>query len=243
MAEEISKEMTERAVVLKRSKRKHLERSCVTRSLLSGQILGNNVKTDSSFGNVCASIDTLPESTDTEILYLNPQTPKWSLVEKFAELSQLDESGLDDDQEHISRELLQCSEYTENNKTYRANEVHLDPLKKKGRNCSKYLKPRELQNDASVKQRAPKLREQNVEECTPGGAENKKKGGNDPPDKKLLKKCQDNKNARLFAAMKKRDNVEYGGQGGTCCDDSYREELSISEGASLPHPGFIDTQI
>ncbi|XP_044218255.1 zinc finger protein 771 [Thunnus albacares] len=208
MAEEMSPKMTEKAGVLKRSKRKHQERHYVTQSLPSGQISGNNVKTDSSFGGFCTGMDSLSESTDTGILYLNPQTPNWSLVEKFAELSPGHESGLNDDQDNSSGELLQCSEYAENNKIYRANEVHLDSLKKEKRNCSKYLKTREVQNDTSVKQRAPKLREQNVEECAPGEAVNKKKNGNNPPDEKLLEKCEDKKIPRLLAAMKKRSGVD-----------------------------------
>lgn len=205
MAEEMSTQMTERAVVIKRSTRKHQDWHCVSQSLPSGQSSGNNVKTDCSFGNICTGMNSFSESTDTGILYLNPQTPNWSLVEKFAELSPGDESGLNDDQDDSSRELLQCSEYTENNKIYGANEVHSDALKKKERNCSKYLKAREVQNDASAKPSAPKLRELNVDDCAQVGAVNKKKNAT---DKKLLKKCKDKMIPRLFAAMKKRSGVD-----------------------------------
>ncbi|KAM7410592.1 hypothetical protein PAMA_001837 [Pampus argenteus] len=173
MSEEMPpSQKTEGANVIKRSKRKQHD---VTQSLPCGQISGDHVKTDSS-------------CTDTGVLYLNPQTPSWCLVEKFAELSPEDEPGLNDDQQdHSSGELLQCFEHTENN----------NAVKKKERDCSKYLK------ETSGKQGAPKLRELNVAECGPGGAVNKKKNRNNP-DKKTLKKCEDDKTSRLFAAMKKR---------------------------------------
>ncbi|XP_044055030.1 zinc finger protein 648 [Siniperca chuatsi] len=209
MADEISPRMSDRAVVENRSKRKHQGRHCVTPSLPDGQIFINthNVNTDSSFGGVCVGMNSLSESSDTGILYLNPQTPNWSLAEKFAELSPAEETGLNDDQDHSSRELLQCTKYIENNKIYGRNEVFLDAGQKKERNCSKYHK---VQSDASVKQRASKLKELNVEKYSPGGGGNKikKKTLNTCPANKSLKKCADDKIPRLLVAMKKRSGVD-----------------------------------
>ncbi len=203
MAEEFSPLMSDRAVIEKRNKKKHQERHCVPPSLPDGQILIDtpNVKTDSSFGGICAVVNSLSESSDTGILYLNPQTPNWSLVEKFAELSPGEETGLNDDQDHSSGECI------ENNKIYGSDEVFLDAAQKES---SKYLKNHKVQSDASVKQRASKLKELNVEEYSQGGGGNKtkKKNVNSRAVEKSLKKGEDDKIPRLLVAMKKRCEVD-----------------------------------
>lgn len=209
MADEISPLISDRAVVEKKSNRKHQERHCVTPSLPDGQILMNthHVKTDSSFGGICG-MSSLSESSDAGILYLNPQTPKWSLVEKFAELSPGEETGFEHDRDQGGRGLLQCTKHIENSKINGSNEVLLDAAQKKESNHSQYLKSHKMQSNA--KQRASKLKELNVEENSPGGAENKtkKKDINSPSVKKLLKKCEDDKIPRLLVAMKKRSGVD-----------------------------------
>lgn len=211
MADEISPGMSDRQVDEKRSKRKHQERHCVTPSLPNRQILisAHSVKADSSFGSICVGMNSLSENGDAEILYLNPQTPKWSLVEKFAELSPGDETGLNDDQDCSGREFLQCTKYIDN-KIYGSNEVLLDAAQKRKRNCSKYLKSQKVQMDAPVKQRASKLKELNVEEYSPGAGGNKtiKKNVNSHNVKKQLKKLEDDKIPRLLVAMKKRNGLD-----------------------------------
>ncbi|XP_051233276.1 zinc finger protein 648 [Dicentrarchus labrax] len=211
MADEISPGMSDRAVVGKISQRKHQERHCVTPSLPDGQILinTNTVKTDSSFGGIFVGMNSFSESSDTGILYLNPLTPKWSLVEKFAELSPGEETGINDDEDSSSEELLQCTKYIEKKNKNGSNEVLLDAAQKE-RNCSKYLKNNKIQSDASVKHRTPKLKELNVEEYSPGGDgnETKKKNVNSCPVKKSLKKSVDDKIPRLLVAMKKRGGVD-----------------------------------
>lgn len=212
MADEIPRGMSDGQVVEKRSKRKHQERHCVTPSLPDGQILINthNVTTGSSVDSICVGVNLLSESNDTGILYLNPQEPNWSLVEKFAELSPGGNTGLNDDQGRSGRESLQSTKCMENIKIYGSNEVLLDAAQKKGRNCSKYLKSSKQHCDASGKQRASKLKELNDEEYSTVGGENetKNKNVNSCPVKNLLKNHQDDKIPRLLAAMKKRSRVD-----------------------------------
>ncbi|XP_038572715.1 zinc finger protein 648 [Micropterus salmoides] len=210
MADEISLQMSEKAAVEKRSRRKHKGRHSVTPSVPEGQILidTHNVKADSSSDGVCVGMNSLLESSETGILYLNPQTPNWSLVEKFAELSPEEEREANDDQDHSSQELLQ---YTiENNKMCGSDEVLLCAVKKKERTCSKYLKSHKVQSDASVKKSASKLKELNLETHSPDVGENKikKKTLNTCPVKKSLQKCTDDKIPRLLVAMKKRSGID-----------------------------------
>ncbi|XP_078115570.1 uncharacterized protein znf648 [Sander vitreus] len=212
MADEISPRMSDREVVEKISNRKHEERNCVTPSLPDGQILINahHVKTDTSFGGIC-SMNLFSESSDTGILYLNPQTPNWSLVEKFAELSQREGTGFKDDKDPSSRGFLQCTKpinKQKHNKIYGSNEVILDTVQRKESNCSLYLKSHNIQSNLSAKQRASKLKEVNVEEYSPGGGGNKAKKKNiNSPVKKLFT-CEDDKISRLLVAMKKRGGVD-----------------------------------
>ncbi|XP_033477660.1 uncharacterized protein znf648 [Epinephelus lanceolatus] len=203
MADEISPLMSDGEVAEKRSNRKHAERQCDTPSLPHGRILidTHHLKTDSSFDGICG-MNSLSESSDTGILYLNPQTPNWSLVEKFAELSPGEET--EDDQDHGSRGKLERTEHIENNKINGSNEALLNVAQKKESNCHK------LQRNASAKQRASKLKELNVEEYSPGGAgrQTKRKNLNNPHAKKLHKKSEEDKIPRLLVAMKKRGGVD-----------------------------------
>ncbi|XP_023272276.1 zinc finger protein 648-like [Seriola lalandi dorsalis] len=206
VAEEMSSGMADE----KGNKGKHQERHCGTPSLQDGQFVSSThaVKTDPSFDGVCVDVNLLSESSDAGILYLNPQTPNWSLVEKFAELTPREEMGVCDNQEHSGRALSQCTKYPENNKIHGCNEaLSADAAQK---NCSKYLKSRQVQRDASTKQRASKLKELNVEEYSPGGGRNKtkKKNVNSPSVKKSLKKHDNDKIPRLLEAMKKRSGVD-----------------------------------
>ncbi|XP_039668459.1 zinc finger protein 501 [Perca fluviatilis] len=212
MADEISPRMSDREGVEKISNRKHQERNFVTPSLPDGQILINthHVKTDTSFGGICG-MNLLSESSDTGILYLNPQTPNWSLVEKFAELSPGEGTGFKDDKDPSSQGFLQCTidNKQKHNKIYGSNEVLLETAQRKESNCSLYLKSHNIQSNFSAKQRASKLKEVNVEEYSPGGGGNKAKKKNvNSPVKKLLKTCEDDKISRLLVAMKKRGGVD-----------------------------------
>lgn len=192
----------------KRSEEKHQERRCTTPSPPDGQILISTRKTaaDSSLGSVCVGVNSLPESSDTGILYLNPQVPKWCLVEKFSELSPGDETPLHDDEECSGPELLQCPNYSESSEINGSK----DAAQKKERKCSKYLKSHRVKSDPPVKQRASKLKELNVEDYNLGGGgkKTKKKTANSRPVKKSLKKHEEDKIARLLVAMKKRDGVD-----------------------------------
>ncbi|KAK1896526.1 Zinc finger protein 648 [Dissostichus eleginoides] len=193
-ADEISPRLSGMAVVEKRSNREHQEKHCV--SLPEGQVLVNthHLKPDSSFGGIWA-MNSLSESSDTGILYLNPQTPKWSLVEKFAELSQ-GEDSFQDAPEHQTRGLLQRTKQIEKNAIYGSNETLLDPVQKK--ESSKYLRSHRI-SSAAEEQKTSKLKELNVV-----GNEINKKNVN----KKLLIKCDGDKIPRLLVAMKKRGEVD-----------------------------------
>ncbi|XP_047442642.1 zinc finger protein 648 [Mugil cephalus] len=207
MCSEGDRKMSNKKVLEKGSKRKHQGRHCADYFSPDPHILRNthSVKADSSFGSICVSVDPHSENTDTGILYLNPQTPNWSLVEKFSELSAEEEAEINDDQDS-DREVLQCTKYTETNKMHEHNEVPLDVVQQKETNCFKYLK---RQSDVS-KQKTSKLKELNIKEYSPsgGGTKTNKKNVNSPPVKKLLKKCKDDKIPRLLAAMKKRTEVD-----------------------------------
>ncbi|KAM6938850.1 uncharacterized protein znf648 [Lycodopsis pacificus] len=206
MADEISPRTSDRPVE-KRSNRKHRERHSVTSPLSGGQLLMNpsHVKTDSSFDAICGT-NSLSESCEAGILYLNPQTPNWSLVEKFAELSPGEFTGFKDVMDNSSQGLSQCTTRIENNKVCGSNEVLLDAANKKESNC---LKSHTIQSNASANQRASKLKELNVDEYSPGDLGNKtKKKDVHSPVKKLLKKCEDDKIPRLLVAMKKRNGVD-----------------------------------
>lgn len=187
MAKEMSLQMSNCIVAEKSTERKHQEGNCVTHSIPEGQIDSNtrNVESDSSCEGVCVGMDSFSESSDSGILYVNPQTPNWSLVQKFAQL--LPGEGTGD-----------C----EDDKCLENNNVLLDAAKKKGRNCSKYLRSHQLQSDDSSKQKVS-----NVEKHSPKGGGNKtrKKNANSPSVKK---KCEDKKIPQLLVAMKKRNEVD-----------------------------------
>nr|XP_040039495.1 zinc finger protein 648 [Gasterosteus aculeatus aculeatus] len=186
--------------------RKHQERPSVTSSPPDGQLLMNpqHARDGSSFGGICGA-NSHPESCEAGILYVYPQTPNWSLVEKFAELSP--STAFKDDIDSSSRGLPQCTKHIENNKVRGANEAVLDAAQKKESNC---LESHTTQSNASLKQRASKLKELNVEDGSPGGVGNnaKKEDVHRLFVKKLLKKRQDDKIPRLLVAMKKRNEVD-----------------------------------
>ena len=94
-----------RMAVEKGEKRTYHKRHCGIHFLPDGQIVNNthNMKSDPSLGGVNS------ESTDTGILYLNPQTPNWSLAEKFAELSPGDRTEICDDQGHGTEALCRSA--------------------------------------------------------------------------------------------------------------------------------------
>ncbi|XP_069007187.1 zinc finger protein 648 [Embiotoca jacksoni] len=199
--------MSNRTVAEKRSKRKCPGRHCATHSPPDGQISNtHNVKTDSSFGSIFVGIDSFAKRNDTGILYLNPQTPKWSLVEKFAELSPGDETESSDDQDHDT-ELLQCTKYTETNKMHDSNEVFLDVVQQKERNVIKHLKS---QSDVSARNRTSKLKEINSEHYSPNGSgkKTKMKNTNSPPVQKCSENCEDDTIPRFLVAMKKRSGAD-----------------------------------
>ncbi|KAM8874329.1 uncharacterized protein znf648 [Spinachia spinachia] len=202
MADETSPLMLDKPVVEKRSDRKYRERPSVTSSPPDGQLLMNpqHAKADSSFGGIC-NTSSLPESCEAGVLYVYPQTPDWSLVEKFSELSPTELTGYEDEVDSSSRGLSQCTKHIENNKVCGAN------VQKTESNC---LESRTAQSNASVKQRASKLKELNVEEYSPGAVWNnaKEKDVHSPFVKKLLKKRHDDKIPRLLVAMKKRNEVD-----------------------------------
>ncbi|XP_035032472.1 zinc finger protein 648 [Hippoglossus stenolepis] len=189
-----------RMAVEKGEKRTYHKRHCGINFHPDGQIVNNthNMKSDPSLGGTSVN----SESTDTGILYLNPQTPNWSLAEKFAELSPGDKTGICDDQDHSTEALSQCTKYLDINKINGLGDVHLDATQN---NCSKYVRSNQVQ-----KRRASKLKELNVEEYSPGGGGNKtkKRNVNSPSLKKLLKKHDNDKIPRLLVAMKKRGEVD-----------------------------------
>ncbi|XP_068446203.1 zinc finger protein 648 [Clinocottus analis] len=208
MADEISPRTVDRPVIEKRSNRKHQERHSVASSLSDEQLPTDpqRTKPDAAFSGTCG-VNSLSESCDTGILYLNPQTPNWSLVEKFAELSPGELTGFRDEPDDSSRVLLQYTKRTENTEVCGSHVVLLDAALKKESNC---LRSRKIQNNALDKQRASKLKELNVEEYFPGGVGNKpqQKNVSSPSVTKLLKKCKDDKIPRLLVAMKKRNGVD-----------------------------------
>lgn len=191
MADEMSPQMSNCTVVEQNVKRKHQERHCVTQSIPERKIESSThtVKTDSSCGGVCVNMDTFSESGDTGILYLNPETPNWSLVQQFAHLSPREGTGDCED-----------AEYLENN------DVLVDARKKKERNCSKNPKSHQVQTDASTNQQESKLKELNVEKHFPEGGGNKTRKKN--ANSTFIKKKCDDKIPRLLVAMKKRSEVD-----------------------------------
>ncbi|XP_033181840.1 zinc finger protein 648 [Anabas testudineus] len=188
MAEETHPQTSNCIVGEKCVERKHQENHCLAHSFREGQLDSNTqyVETDSS----CGGLDSFSESSDAGILYVNPQTPNWSLVHQFAQLSPGEGTGDCED-----------AKYHENNN------VLMDAGKKRERNCSKHLKSRQVKSDASSKQQASKLKELNVEMQSPEGGGNKarKKSANSASVKK---KRNDNKIPRLLVAMKKRSEVD-----------------------------------
>uniref|UniRef100_A0A3Q1GGG0 Zinc finger protein 648 n=1 Tax=Acanthochromis polyacanthus TaxID=80966 RepID=A0A3Q1GGG0_9TELE len=169
MAEEMSLQTCNMAAE-KRSKRKRQTRRSVTHLPPDGHLISGtpNMKPDTSFGSICISMGSLTESSDAGTLYLNPQTPNWSLVEKFAELSPGEETEITNDRDD-NRELLKCTKYTETNTMHEPNEVLLDAVNKKGK------KGLINQNDVSAKNRTSKLKELNVEDFSPNRGEKKAK--------------------------------------------------------------------
>ncbi|AWP11490.1 putative zinc finger protein 648-like isoform 2 [Scophthalmus maximus] len=202
----MSEQTSARMVVDKGNTRKHQGRPRGTRSPTDGQILSSthNVNADPSPGGIFAGVNSPTVSGDTGILYLNPQTPNWSLAEKFADLSPVEKAGVCDERDRSAQALSRCTKHPEKGQINGCNDVHLDARQNKS---SKYLNS--LQRDASGQQRSAKLKELNIEEYSPGGGNNaKKKHVNRPSVKKLLKKHADDKIPRLLVAMKKRGGVD-----------------------------------
>ncbi|KAM3619379.1 uncharacterized protein V6R79_007166 [Siganus canaliculatus] len=200
MAEQISQRRSTRPAVERRSIRKHQESHCIPPHP-DREPSTDSVTPDSSCGSVCASTGLLLDSTEDGILYLNPQAPDWSLVERFAELSSGKEKGLHSDQVHSCPELFPCTGCVKNS-VCESDEVPVDTVEKTERESSKC-------DAAAVKQRSFKLKQRNAEEYSPAGAGNKtntKKVSRNAV-KEVLKKREDNKIARLLVAMKKRSGV------------------------------------
>lgn len=196
MADEFSPGVSDRQVAEKRSKSKCEERDCFAPSLPRAQILINthSVTTGLSFGSICVGMNLLSESSDTGILYLNPQEPEWSLVEEFAELSSTENPGHKDDED--------CR--MKSNAAHVSNRVMMEAAQKKD------MKSSNLQCDSSGRQRASELQELNDEEHSSEEGENgpQKKGVKSCPVKTSLKNQKGDKVSRLMGTMKKRSGVD-----------------------------------
>ena len=200
MADEISQGLSDRKAVEKRIKKLNPETRVATPPpdelfLINTQ----NVKVDCSFGSICVDINLISESSDTGIIYLNPQDPNRSLVEEISGFSS------QDGQDHTGQEFVQCPKYVkEKSKICGPDEVLLNVTQQKERNHSKYLKSYKLQCDASVEQKASKLTVLFDEDNSI-----KKKNNNGHTAKNLLKKHEEEeKIPRFLMAMKKRSFVD-----------------------------------
>lgn len=188
MSDEIYPEITDGKVVDEKSEGKPQEWHRVSPSVSDEGISSNihSMMSSSSLGSICVGLNLVSESNDAGILYLNPQDPKWSLVEEFAELSPRDKSGLEDEQSHRSGESLQLIKTLKNNESLKSSGV-------------------------SANQRSSKLKERNNEDypTVRGGRETEeKKGSKKGPARTSLKNHEDDKIARLLVAMKKRSRVD-----------------------------------
>lgn len=168
MAEEVSPQMTDRTAA-ERLKLRH----CVTTSLAHGQ---EESVVDS---------DTLEysESCDSGILYLNPQTPNWTLAEKCADVLS-EEDAVRVEREHGSRQF-QCEKHIMDNRTLGCNKRKLAEKAK-----------------TSAIQMTSKLKELHVKEIETS------KDALKLSVKKLLKNADKDKIPRLLEAMKKRSEVD-----------------------------------
>uniref|UniRef100_A0A672GPT7 Zinc finger protein 648 n=1 Tax=Salarias fasciatus TaxID=181472 RepID=A0A672GPT7_SALFA len=209
MAEQMSQHISSRTAAEKPSKRKHQGKSSASLSRPDGQIINNtnNVQTDSMLGGICLGTDTLAESSDSGVLYLNPQTPNWSLVEKFAELSPGDQTETSVGRDHGTEAAHRADDHTETNKTTETNGALSDEVQSKQESC---LKPFRSQSGVPAKQSAFRLKELNGDKYPPsrGGNKTRKKTLNSSVVKKLLKNCEDDKIPRLLVAMKRRGEVD-----------------------------------
>uniref|UniRef100_A0A3B5L4X2 Zinc finger protein 648 n=1 Tax=Xiphophorus couchianus TaxID=32473 RepID=A0A3B5L4X2_9TELE len=163
----------------------------------------DNVKMYSSLHGVCAGEDLLADSKDNGVLYLNPQTPNWSLVERFAELSPAEEVKMPVKQVHRGA-MAPRSKHAE---TKNKHNGLVDALKEKEINSVQHLTK---QNKDSDQLRTANLKEPDAEEYSPSedGKGTKKRLRKNPSANKSPKKCKDDKAPRLLAVMKRRSAVD-----------------------------------
>ncbi|XP_075997624.1 uncharacterized protein znf648 [Genypterus blacodes] len=182
-------------------RKKCQDKHCVSHSLTDDHIFINtqNANRDSSFDNMCLGINSFSESSETGLIYLNPQTPNWSLVEKYAGLSSGEETELDD---KVPSSPESSIEYAEDNTLYESEE------QSNGNACTEYLKSRNVQRGKSARERASKVKEPTAAESSPDEDINKsvETTTTHPPDKDVLLQhaSDDGKDPRFFTAMKKR---------------------------------------
>uniref|UniRef100_A0A3Q2E5E4 Zinc finger protein 648 n=1 Tax=Cyprinodon variegatus TaxID=28743 RepID=A0A3Q2E5E4_CYPVA len=152
--------MSKGTVAGKRSKKKPQVRICVTHSLSDGHNVSNsdNLKSQTSFGTACTDEDLLAESFENGVLYLNPQTPDWSLVERFAELSSEEEVEVPMKQVH-SGSMSPCSIHTVTKGGLRKSpSANNSPKKRKDEKVPRLL--------AAMKRRSPLNIEERPFKCT-----------------------------------------------------------------------------
>ncbi|XP_056132777.1 zinc finger protein 70 [Lampris incognitus] len=194
----------------------------------------NRILDDSSSSS--SDNTSLLGGSDTGMIYLNPQTPNWTLANKFAELTSAEGSGVSHGQDNSHPEPSECMDYIKANmKFHGTDDVHLDTVQQKESKCTKFLKSPELQRDDSVKV-SEKLKELNVDSHdfpqdgdVSKSTETSKK--NLPHmDVILFDACEDSKTPRLFAAMKKRSvagDTEHRPYKCTHCDWAFKKFCNL----------------